>query len=216
MRKRFAVWMVTTVLLAAMAFPATAQDSISASSVIVLGQDIAELSAPESVQKETEAEPTSAIVEVQASDSTEAAETEEPILEPVEEETAASDEIAPEETEPVRSYSDEELSILAHVICGEAQTYSTEEQRLVGSVVLNRVAHQAYPNTIRGVVFQKGQYACTWDGNYYRTPTQANWDNARYLLENGSILPGNVVYQAGFRQGHGIYKKTNRHYYCYY
>lgn len=115
----------------------------------------------------------------------------------------------------VRVYTQEDLDILAHVICGEAQCYSDEEQLYVGSVVLNRVADSRYPNTIRGVVFQRGQYACTRDGNYYREPTAANWYNARYLLENGPILPANVVYQSGRRQGRGVYVRTKYHYYCY-
>ena len=70
------------------------------------------------------------------------------------------------------AWSGEDLEILAHVICGEAQNCDDQEQLYVGSVVLNRVNHSAYPGTIRGVVFQKGQYACTRDGNYYRTPTE--------------------------------------------
>ncbi len=44
---------------------------------------------------------------------------------------------------------------MAHVIAGEAQFCDDAEQKYVGSVVLNRVAHSKYPNTIRGVVFEK-------------------------------------------------------------
>lgn len=113
------------------------------------------------------------------------------------------------------AWSGEDLEILAHVICGEAQNCDDQEQLYVGSVVLNRVNHSAYPGTIRGVVFQKGQYACTRDGNYYRTPTEANYRNARWLLENGSVLPGNVVYQSSHRQGKGVYLQTKHHKYCY-
>ena len=113
------------------------------------------------------------------------------------------------------TYSQDDLDILAHVICGECQCYPDQEQLYVGSVVLNRVKSSRYPNTIRGVVFQKGQYACTWDGNYYRTPTDRNWANAKYLLEHGSVLPDNVVYQSGARQGKGVYVRTKWHYYCY-
>ena len=116
----------------------------------------------------------------------------------------------------IPSYTQEDLEILAHAICGEAQTYPDEEQLYVGSVILNRKNHGAFPNTIKGVVFQKGQYACTWDGNYYRQPTQANYRNAKWLLENGSILPENVVYQAAFKQGSGLYLKTKYHRYCFY
>lgn len=116
----------------------------------------------------------------------------------------------------VPSYTQEDLEILAHAICGEAQAYPNEEQLYVGSVIINRKNHRAYPNTIKGVVFQKGQYACTWDGNYYRQPTPANYRNAQWLLENGSVLPGNVVYQAAFKQGSGVYLKTKYHRYCFY
>lgn len=121
----------------------------------------------------------------------------------------------PQEETSTPAYTEEDLYILAHAICGEGQCYPDEEQLYIGSVILNRKNHGAYPNTIKEVVFQRGQYACTWDGNYYREPTEANWRNARWLLENGSILPGNVVYQAGFRQGSGLYLQTRYHKYCY-
>lgn len=116
---------------------------------------------------------------------------------------------------PVFSYTDEDLYIMAHVLAGECQNCSDEEQLYVGSVVLNRVAHSQFPNTVKGVAFQKGQYACTKDGNYYREPTTKNWLNARTLFEKGSLLPWNVVWQSGGRQGKGIYLKTRWHYYCY-
>ena len=101
----------------------------------------------------------------------------------------------------VQTYSQEDLDILAHVICGEAQGYPDEEQWYVGAVVLNRVNCSRYPNSIKEVVFQKGQYACTRDGNYYRQPTEANYRNAKWLLENGSLLPGNIIYQSKGTQG---------------
>lgn len=116
---------------------------------------------------------------------------------------------------PVPAYTDEDLYVLAHILAGECQTYPDQEQLYVGSVVLNRVKSGKYPDTVRGVAFQRGQYACTWDGNYYRTPTERNWANARWLLENGSVLPDRVVYQSGKRQGSGVHVKTRYHYYCY-
>lgn len=113
-------------------------------------------------------------------------------------------------------YTDEDLYVLAHVIAGEAQPYSDAEQRYVGSVVLNRVNHPEFPNTIKKVVFQKNptQYSCTIDGNYDREPTEQNWANAKWLLENGSVFPDYVIYQSGGKQG-TVYLKTKWHYYCY-
>lgn len=103
------------------------------------------------------------------------------------------------------SYSDDDLYVLAHVICGEAMECSWDMQAAVGSVVLNRVNHYAFPNSIYGVVFDYGQYACTWDGNYYRTPTDTNWEVARYLLENGGIFPSYVIFQADRVIGNSYY-----------
>lgn len=112
-------------------------------------------------------------------------------------------------------YSDEDLYIMAHVIAGEAQFCDDTEQKYVGSVVLNRVAHSEYPDTIKGVVFEKKQYSSVADGNYNRKPTEQNWANAKWLLENGSVLPGYVVFQSKGKQGNGLYLKTKWHQYCY-
>ena len=121
---------------------------------------------------------------------------------------------------PSNSYSQKDLELLSRIICGEAQSYSDELQLAVGSVFLNRVKDSRFPNTFEEVAFQKRQYACTKDGNYYRKPTDRNIANAKYLLENGSILPANVVFQAEFKQGKGVYKtikigKRRKMYFCY-
>jgi len=113
------------------------------------------------------------------------------------------------------TYSQEDLYIMAHLLAGEAQFCTDEEQRYVGSVVLNRVQHEAFPDTIKGVVFDSGQYSSVKDKNYYREPTESNWNNAKWLLENGSILPGYVIYQSKGKQGSGVYLKTKWHQYCY-
>ena len=118
------------------------------------------------------------------------------------------------------SSSKKDLEILSRIICGEAQSYSDELQLAVGSVFLNRVKDSRFPNTFEEVAFQKRQYACTKDGNYYRQPTEKNIANAKYLLENGSVLPENVVFQAEFKQGKGVYKtievgKRRKMYFCY-
>ena len=113
------------------------------------------------------------------------------------------------------TYSQEDLSVMAHVLAGEAQFCDDLEQRYVGSVVLNRVAHSDFPDSIKTVVFQRRQYSSVADKNYFREPTESNWSNARWLLENGSILPRYVIYQSKGKQGNGVYLKTKWHTYCY-
>lgn len=112
------------------------------------------------------------------------------------------------------TYTEHDVYLLAHLIAGEAQPCDDMEQRYVASVVLNRVADSRFPNSLEGVIFQKRQYACISDGNFYRTPTERNWENAKWILENGSILPQKVVWQSGGRQGR-LYLRTKWHSYCY-
>ncbi len=126
-----------------------------------------------------------------------------------------SEEILFAEPVPDPEISRDDLYLLAHLICGEAQGYSRECQEAVGSVVLNRVADTRYPNTIREVVYQKGQYACVVDGNFDREPTALNWQVAEDLLRSGSKIPATVVYQAQFRQGRGVWKKIGSEIFCY-
>jgi spore germination cell wall hydrolase CwlJ-like protein len=113
------------------------------------------------------------------------------------------------------SYTQDDLNVLTRIIHGEASGQSWNFQVAVGSVVLNRVKSKKFPNTIRGVVFQKGQYAATWDGNYNKTPSEQSKRVAKYLLENGSQLPSYVIFQAEFKQGKGVYKKMGNTYFCY-
>ena len=51
---------------------------------------------------------------------------------------------------------------------------------------------------------EEGQYGAEY-GNLDVTPDARTIENARWLLENGSVLPGNVVYQDNNIQGDGIY-----------
>ena len=115
------------------------------------------------------------------------------------------------------NYTQADLDLLARVIDAEAgSSWLTDEHQLaVGSVVLNRVADSRFPNTLRDVIYQKGQYACVWSGMINRTPSERAVNNAKYLLENGVTIPTNVVWQAQFKQGNGVWKYIQGHYFCY-
>lgn len=126
------------------------------------------------------------------------------------------DYISYEEIEKL-NYTERELYLMSHLIMGEAgsDVCSDKNQLYVASVVMNRVASDEFPDTIEEVIFQDGQYACTWDGNFYRTPNERAIENAKIILQYGSMLPSNVVYQSGYPQGSGTHEKVQTHYFCY-
>lgn len=105
-------------------------------------------------------------------------------------------------------YTEADLDLLARIIYAEAGCtwFPDWVQRMVGSVVLNRVKSAYYPNTIREVIYQPGQYSPTWNGSINWKPDARTRENARYLLENGSICPGNVIGQNSVITGSGVYR----------
>ena len=103
------------------------------------------------------------------------------------------------ETETERTYTDEDLYVLSHIISAEAGNCGEEMLIAVGSVVLNRVADERFPDTIKEVVFQTEptlQYSPIRDGSYEKEPTDDALEVAEFLLENGSQLPSDVIYQS--------------------
>ncbi|WP_206459324.1 cell wall hydrolase [Anaerovorax sp. IOR16] len=108
------------------------------------------------------------------------------------------------------NYTEDEKIILAKAITAEAGCWwlSEEHKLLAGSVVLNRVEHELFPNTIEDVVYAEGQYASVKNGKFDKIiPSDESLKLAEKLLEDGSICPDNVVFQAEFKQGDGVYKK---------
>lgn len=125
------------------------------------------------------------------------------------EENIISTEVLEEETQIYYSYTEEELETFAHLLYAEAGAESDKCIYYVGSVVLNRVESDRYPNTLLEVIYQKGQYSPTWHGFMNKTPTETCYKIAQELLETGSILPADVLGQAG----KSIYEKYGKELY---
>lgn len=130
------------------------------------------------------------------------------------------------EQEQTKSYTDEELELLALVIYQEAggDACSDDTRLKVGTVVMNRVADHRFPDTIRGVVLQRAQYGrLYWTGPVW--PKRANkaaeahavaraYDCAEMVLNGYRSLPADTVFQAEFVQGDEIVAQQDGFYFC--
>lgn len=96
-------------------------------------------------------------------------------------------------------WSQEEEVLLAKVVQAEsgADYCSDEMQQLVAQVVLNRVNHEMFPNTIEEVIYQPGQYA-TASSLDSVVPSERALENARKALSGSVECPTDVVWQANF------------------
>ncbi|MBQ2754840.1 MAG: spore cortex-lytic enzyme [Clostridia bacterium] len=83
--------------------------------------------------------------------------------------------------------------LLAKIINAEARGESYTGQVAVGAVVLNRVEHSSFPNTIAGVIYQPGAFTALQDGQWnaemYDTPYKAAKDAL-----NGWDPTGGAIY----------------------
>lgn len=62
------------------------------------------------------------------------------------------------------STSASNLQLIARAINGEARGEPYEGQVAVGAVILNRVKDSKFPNTVAGVIYQKGAFTAVSDG----------------------------------------------------
>lgn len=57
-----------------------------------------------------------------------------------------------------------DIQLMARAINGEARGEPYEGQVAVGAVILNRVKHSQFPNTVSGVIYQSGAFTAVSDG----------------------------------------------------
>ncbi|MDY4661081.1 spore cortex-lytic enzyme [Pseudoflavonifractor capillosus] len=85
------------------------------------------------------------------------------------------------------------VDLLARVISAEARGEPYSGQVSVGAVILNRVEHPSFPNTIAGVVYQPGAFTCMVDGQFNEPVADSAYRAARDAL-NGADPSGGAIY----------------------
>lgn len=91
------------------------------------------------------------------------------------------------------SYTSADYELLARIISAEARGESYLGQVAVGAVVLNRVEHPSFPDTLSGVVYQNGAFSCLYDGQFYEPIEDSAYSAARDAL-NGLDPSGGAIY----------------------
>ena len=86
-----------------------------------------------------------------------------------------------------------DLDLLARLVYGEARGEPYLGQVAVAAVVLNRVAHASFPNTVSGVIYQSGAFDVVSDGQIYLTPDAQALRAAQDAL-NGWDPTGGCIY----------------------
>ena len=86
-----------------------------------------------------------------------------------------------------------DVYLLARLISAEARGEPYQGQVAVGAVVLNRMDHPSFPNTLSGVIYQRGAFTCLSDGQFDQPIADSAYQAARDAL-NGADPTGGAIY----------------------
>lgn len=90
-------------------------------------------------------------------------------------------------------YFSSDYNLLARLISAEARGEPYTGQVAVGAVVLNRVEHPSFPDSISGVIYQNGAFSCLYDGQFNKPVADSAYQAARDAL-NGMDPSGGAIY----------------------
>lgn len=87
-----------------------------------------------------------------------------------------------------------DLYLLARLISAEARGEPYNGQVAVGAVVLNRVDHPSFPNSISGVIYQPGAFSCMDDGQFDQPIAESAYRAARDAMNGYDPSYGAIYY----------------------
>lgn len=90
--------------------------------------------------------------------------------------------------------SSSQVDLLARLISAEARGEPYSGQVAVGAVVLNRIKHPSFPNTLPGVIYQSGAFTCITDGQFNQPVAESAYRAARDALNGVDPSDGAIYY----------------------
>ncbi len=92
------------------------------------------------------------------------------------------------------STSNSDLNLLARLVYAEARGEPYTGQVAVAAVVLNRVKNSSFPNSVAGVIYQRGAFSVVDDGQINLTPNQTAYSAARDAINGWDPTYGAIYY----------------------
>lgn len=106
----------------------------------------------------------------------------------------ASTEVKPKVDPPKEKPVNKDLKLLAKIINAEAGNQPYKGKVAVGNVIMNRVDHPKFPDTIKDVVYQKGQFSPVSNGSIHKEPNKESIQAAKEVLNGYRVVDDNVLY----------------------
>ena len=118
------------------------------------------------------------------------------------------------------SVSNSDYYLLARIISAEARGEPYTGQVAVGAVVLNRVKHPSFPDTIAGVIYQPGAFSAINDGQFDQPIAESAYRAAQDALNGWDPSGGAVFYfnpdktSDAFMHSRPVIERIGDHLFC--
>lgn len=110
--------------------------------------------------------------------------------------------------------SDQDMELIARLICAEGESEPFDGQQAIAEVILNRLVSEQFPSTVKNVIYAEGQFLGSRQ-MYKAEPTYTQYKAVERALYGPYILPEDVVFFATFAVNDKIWGKIGVHTFCY-
>ena len=112
------------------------------------------------------------------------------------------------------------INLLARIISAEGRGESYVGQVAIGAVILNRIEHPSFPDTLQGVIYQNGAFTAIVDGQFNEPVADSAYYAARDALSGWDPTGGCIYYfnpkktNDSYMHSREVIKVIGDHYFC--
>jgi N-acetylmuramoyl-L-alanine amidase len=113
-----------------------------------------------------------------------------------------------------------EINLLARMISAEGRGEPYEGQVAIGAVIVNRMNHPSFPDTLAGVLYQDGAFTALVDGQFNEPIADSAYSAARDALAGWDPSGGAIFYHNpdkhnnAFMNARPVIKRIGDHLFC--
>ncbi|MCL1789610.1 MAG: spore cortex-lytic enzyme [Oscillospiraceae bacterium] len=113
-----------------------------------------------------------------------------------------------------------DINLLARMISAEGRGEPYEGQVAIGAVIVNRMNHPSFPDTIAGVLYQDGAFTALVDGQFNEPVADSAYSASRDALSGWDPSGGAIYYHNpekhnnAFMNSRPVIKRIGNHLFC--
>lgn len=116
--------------------------------------------------------------------------------------------------------TEQNINLLARIISAEGRGEPYIGQVAIGAVIMNRIEHPSFPDTLAGIIYENGAFTALVDGQFNEPVAESAYAAARDALSGWDPTGGCIYYynpkktDNQFMMSRTVQKVIGNHYFC--